>query len=322
MNKETFSQIWNFLPPTVLQVGFSQICLFHNSHCQKDDHTDFAQEERLGVPYWTMIWAICVVVDESKMSGHSDLGFFKNLRSILHFYLGISRYLRPAGIVPAHPVAVWIWYPWLVLPSFVMLMILVRWILHKIHISQYHLGIQLDLCIFGALPPIQHFSNDRCPSVRRNELLRPSSLLHRSPVSYFWLWSSSTPKFSPIFSHSLSTAAFAAWIFMAWGIGINLWNQIIMLCGELVSFSCNIVFMMSRQWFSHTQSCRFTSFRNTRKFLIWLYWMHHSHNSYWFLRILQGIAGSPLVMFPIFLRAFLMVSLNSLSSASMNINSS
>ena len=23
-----------------------------------------------------------------------------------------------------------------------------------------HLGVQLDLCIFGALPPIQHFSND------------------------------------------------------------------------------------------------------------------------------------------------------------------
>ena len=32
---------------------------------QKDDRTDFAQEERLGLPYWTMIFAICVVVDES-----------------------------------------------------------------------------------------------------------------------------------------------------------------------------------------------------------------------------------------------------------------
>ena len=32
----------------------------------KDDRTDFAQEERLGLPYWTMILAICVVVDESK----------------------------------------------------------------------------------------------------------------------------------------------------------------------------------------------------------------------------------------------------------------
>ena len=50
---------------------------------------------------------------------------------------------------------------------------------------QYHLGVQPDLCIVGALPPIQHFSNDIYPSVRRNEILRPSSLLHRSPLSYF-----------------------------------------------------------------------------------------------------------------------------------------
>ena len=32
----------------------------------KDDHTDFAQDERLDLPYWTMIWAICVLVDVSK----------------------------------------------------------------------------------------------------------------------------------------------------------------------------------------------------------------------------------------------------------------
>ena len=32
----------------------------------KDDRTDFAQEERLDLPYWTMILATCVVVDESK----------------------------------------------------------------------------------------------------------------------------------------------------------------------------------------------------------------------------------------------------------------
>ena len=32
----------------------------------KDDRTDSAQEEQLGLPYWTMILAICVVVDESK----------------------------------------------------------------------------------------------------------------------------------------------------------------------------------------------------------------------------------------------------------------
>ena len=30
------------------------------------DHTDFALKKRLDLPYWTMILAICVVVDESK----------------------------------------------------------------------------------------------------------------------------------------------------------------------------------------------------------------------------------------------------------------
>ena len=60
--------------------------------------------------------------------------------------------------------AIWWKYPWLLLLSFVMLMILVLWILCEIkyHVSQNHLRLQLDLCIFGALSPIQHFSNDRC----------------------------------------------------------------------------------------------------------------------------------------------------------------
>ena len=46
-------------------IGFSQIA-FSTIVLPKDDRTDSAQEERLGLPYWTMISAICVVVDESK----------------------------------------------------------------------------------------------------------------------------------------------------------------------------------------------------------------------------------------------------------------
>ena len=42
-------------------MGFSQIA-FPMTVLPKDDRTDFA----LGLPYWTMILAICVVVDESK----------------------------------------------------------------------------------------------------------------------------------------------------------------------------------------------------------------------------------------------------------------
>ena len=49
---------------------------------------------------------------------------------------------------------------------------------------QYHIEIQIDICIIVALPPIRLSLNERCPSVRRSELLRPSSLLHRSPLSY------------------------------------------------------------------------------------------------------------------------------------------
>ena len=62
-----------------------------------------------------------------------------------------------------------------------MLMILVLSKLHKTpnHLSQYHLGEQLDLCFFGALPPIRHSLNDIFSSVMQNELWRPSSFLHR-----------------------------------------------------------------------------------------------------------------------------------------------
>ena len=51
--------------PIHVSIGFSQIA-FPIIVLLKDDHTDFVQEERLGLPYWTMILAICVVVDESK----------------------------------------------------------------------------------------------------------------------------------------------------------------------------------------------------------------------------------------------------------------
>ena len=51
--------------PNRVAIGFPQIA-FPITVLPRDDRTDFAQEERLGLPYWTMILAICVVVDESK----------------------------------------------------------------------------------------------------------------------------------------------------------------------------------------------------------------------------------------------------------------
>ena len=56
---------WKPLLPTVLQQDFLKIA-FPITVLPKDDRTDFAQEERLGLPYWTMIWAICASVDVSK----------------------------------------------------------------------------------------------------------------------------------------------------------------------------------------------------------------------------------------------------------------
>ena len=53
------------LSPNRISIGLSQIA-FPKIVLPKDDHTDFVQKERLGLPYWTMILAICVVVDESK----------------------------------------------------------------------------------------------------------------------------------------------------------------------------------------------------------------------------------------------------------------
>ena len=63
--------------PSHVSIGFSQIA-FPITVLPKDDRTDFAQEEHLGLPYWTMILAICVG-KRIQMSGHSDLGIFNNL---------------------------------------------------------------------------------------------------------------------------------------------------------------------------------------------------------------------------------------------------
>ena len=128
----------------------------------KDDRTDSAKEERLGLQYWTMILAIYVVVDESKCLDNPifEFSIFCEHLPFLLGYKPILRLLR----VHRNP-AIWRWYPWSWRLSFEMLKILVQWILRKIQIYllQYHRGAQLDLCIFGALPPIQHFSDDKCP---------------------------------------------------------------------------------------------------------------------------------------------------------------
>ena len=64
---------------------FSQPCSNRTSQIavptfvlRKDDRTDSAQEEQLGLPYWTLIWAFCVLVDVSRYLDILTLEIFKN----------------------------------------------------------------------------------------------------------------------------------------------------------------------------------------------------------------------------------------------------
>ena len=51
--------------PNRVPIELSQIA-FTIKVLPEVDRTDFIQEERLGLPYWTMILAICALVDVSK----------------------------------------------------------------------------------------------------------------------------------------------------------------------------------------------------------------------------------------------------------------
>ena len=61
------------------------------------------------------------------------------------------------------------------------------------------------------------------------------------------------------FSHSLSTAAFAAGIFIAWGIRMNLWTKLL-CCNEFSPFPCKMVFVIMWCRVSHTYSSGFIRF--------------------------------------------------------------
>ena len=95
-----------FLPIHV-SIGFSQIA-FPMKVLPKDDHTDFAQEERLGLPYCTMILVICVVEDESKCLDTPILEFSIICEHLL-FSLGYKRIVRL--LLVHRKQAIWKCYP-------------------------------------------------------------------------------------------------------------------------------------------------------------------------------------------------------------------
>ena len=82
------------------------------------------------------------------------------------------------------------------------------------------------------------------------------------------------------FSHSLSTAAFAAEIFMAWSIGINLWTKL-QCCNEFSPFPA-----IWSSWWVGKKILPYAILwihwlPKYTQVLIWRYWsFHHSHNSY------------------------------------------
>ena len=97
--------------PNRTSIGFSQIA-FPITVLPKDDGTDFAQEERLGLPYWTMILATCVVVDESKCLD-IPIWEFSVIWEHPPFLPGCKQILHQLLVL--RTLAVWIWYPWLLL---------------------------------------------------------------------------------------------------------------------------------------------------------------------------------------------------------------
>ena len=65
----------NWIPIELSRIAFPIIVL------PKDDRTDSAQEEQLGLPCWTMILATCGVVDESKCLDIPIWGIFNNFEA-------------------------------------------------------------------------------------------------------------------------------------------------------------------------------------------------------------------------------------------------
>ena len=77
--------------PNRILIELSQIA-FPMRVLPKDDRTDSFREERLGLPQWTMILAICALVDVSTYLDILTLDFFNNVDASLHVDLSVSGY--------------------------------------------------------------------------------------------------------------------------------------------------------------------------------------------------------------------------------------
>ena len=197
-----------------------------------------------------------------------------------------------------------------------MLMILVQWILHKIqqNFSQCRLGVELHLCTFWRFVSNSAFFKWQMSISEEKWTFAPFVLAWTITSGLFLIFVRFHVGVFSNFSHSWSTADFAAGIFIAW----DRWmNQCVNFecCSELSSFPA----IWSSYSFARDSSIRSRVDSRTSKI--------HAKcalkssvllrvSPYWlFLHVLQGTAM--IIDVSSFFDAFLMISLNSLSSGSM-----
>ena len=169
------------------------ICLSHSSHAKGWPHR-FRSRGTTGSSILDHDFGHLCRGRRIQMSGHSDFWFLYNLWASSIFTWPEADTASAAW--PAHPgsldmismtfaaVICDAGDPWSSFGEYCIR----AWIVFYNITSEYNSTFYL----FGALSPIQHSLNDIRPSMRQNEHLRLSSLLHRSLLSYFWLSSGYT----------------------------------------------------------------------------------------------------------------------------------
>ena len=102
---------------------------------------------------------------------------------------------------------------------------LVQFFLYKIqnHLSQWHIGVRFDRCIFEIVVPIPNSWDDRDPLTTLNEQYKRLLFLVSAITSLlFLIFVSGHAGIFSNFSHYFSTAAFASGGYIVWGTGIKL----------------------------------------------------------------------------------------------------
>ena len=134
----------------------------------------------------------------------------------------------------------------------------------------------------------------------------PYSLIHRSLLSCFWLWSAAMQEFAPNFQILSPLLPLASRIFSAWGIGMNLRTRLLQ---NSSLFFCDMILVMFVYCSFKPWSRAFVGINNTSIFCLAFSQFCGGVSPLLFIGILQRIAAG--IGTSNFLRAALIVSLNS-----------